>query len=119
MPTKKYSTTRTDGAYIGKAIKEIIRLTIEEGMSWQKAADQVGLSRPRAARAVSKAHVISYRREQRAKFIELLSVRVPHKLNALMDSENAAAAVRATLALEDLAQQSRGEPRGAFRPAGL
>ena len=51
-------------------------------------------------RALHKPHVITYRREERKKFVELLSTRVPVKLSQLMDNENAAAAVRAALALE-------------------
>jgi hypothetical protein len=44
---------------------------------------------------------------------------VPHKLNELMDSENAAAAVRASLALENMAQQSRGEPTRKLSLGGI
>jgi hypothetical protein len=94
MPTKEYASTRTDGIYIGKSIREIVRMMIEEGASWQLAADAVGLKRSRAFRALHKPHVIAYRREERKKFIELLGTRVPLKLNNLMDSENHAAAVR-------------------------
>jgi hypothetical protein len=35
---------------------------------------------------------------------------VPLKINALMDGDNAAAGVRAALALEELNQQSRADP---------
>jgi hypothetical protein len=119
MPAAKYEATRSDGAKIGKTIKEIVRLTLAEGMSWQKAADAVGLNRERAYRALHKGHVIAYRREQRAKLIDELSMRVPHRLNTLMDSENAAAAVRATLALEELAQQGRGEPSRRIQTGGI
>lgn len=119
MPAEKYAASRTDGRYIGKAVREIIRLMIEDGMSWQLAADAVGLKRTRAFRALHKPHVITYRREQRKQFIELLSTRVPLKLNALMDSENAAAAVRAALALEELNQQSRAEPNRTINTGGI
>lgn len=119
MPAAKYEATRSDGVKIGTTIREIIRLMLEEGMPWYKAADAVGLNRERAHRALGKAHVIQYRREQRAKLIDQLSMRVPHKLNELMDSENQAAAVRATLALEELAQQGRGEPSRRIQTGGI
>jgi hypothetical protein len=119
MPAAKYVATRSDGKVVGTAIKEIVRLTLEEGMTWQKAADAVGLNRERAYRALHKPHVITYRREQRAKLIDSLSMRVPHKLNELMDSENQAAAVRATLAMEELAQQGRGEPSRRIQTGGI
>ena len=32
MPAAKYAATRTDGRYIGKAIREIVRLIVHEGM---------------------------------------------------------------------------------------
>jgi hypothetical protein len=119
MPAKQYAVSRTDGAYIGKAIKEVVRLMIEEGATWQIAADTVGLKRSRAFRALHKPHVITYRREERKKFIELLSTRVPLKLSGLMDSENAAAAVRAALALEELNNESRAEPTRRIQTGGI
>lgn len=100
MPAKEYASTRTDGTYVGKSIRELVRLMIEDGQTWQQAADALGLARQRAFRALHKTHVITYRREERKKFVELLSTRVPVKLSQLMDNENAAAAVRAALALE-------------------
>ena len=119
MPARSYVATRSDGNVIGKTIREIIRLMLEEGMPWYKAADAVGLGRERAYRALHKGHVIQFRREQRAALIDQLSMRVPHKLNELMDSENQAAAVRATLALEELAQQGRGEPTRRIQTGGI
>jgi hypothetical protein len=120
MPAAKYVATRSDAGHtIGRTIKEIVRLTLAEGMSWQKAADTVGLNRERAYRALHKPHVIAYRREQRAALIDSLSMRVPHKLNELMDSDNAAAAVRASLALEELAAQGRGEPSRRIQTGGI
>jgi hypothetical protein len=120
MPAHSYVATRSDGKVIGKDIREIVRLMLEEGYSWFKAADQVGLKRQRAARALAKPHVRAYRLEQRNRLIEQLSMRVPHRLNTLMDSENAAAAVRATLALEELAQQGReGPSRTSIRTGGI
>jgi hypothetical protein len=120
MPSEKYLATRSDAGHtIGKTIKEIVRLTLAEGMSWQKAADAVGLNRERAYRALHKPHVIAYRREERAKLIDSLSMRVPYKLNEIMDSDNAAAAVRATLAMEELAQQGRGEPSRRIQTGGI
>jgi hypothetical protein len=47
------------------------------------------------------------------------SMRVPHRLDQLMDSDNAAAATRACLALEDLAQQGRGEPSRRIQTGGI
>jgi hypothetical protein len=119
MPAKQYAASRTDGAYVGKQIREIVRLMIEEGMTWQNAADSVGLKRGRAFRALHKPHVVAYRREERKKFIELLSTRVPLKLSGLMDSENAAAAVRAALALEELNNESRAEPTRRIQTGGI
>jgi hypothetical protein len=119
MPAEKYAASRTDGIYIGKAIRELVRLMIEDDFTWQRAADAVGLKRTRAYRALHKPHVIAYRREQRKQQIELLSTRVPKKLSALMDSENAAAAVRAALALEEMNQQSRGEPVRRIQTGGI
>jgi hypothetical protein len=92
---------------------------IEEGMAWQKAADAVGLSRPRARRALAKPHVRTYANEQRKGLLDLLSARVPHKLNELMDSENAAAAVRATLALEELTQAAHAQPIRRISTGGI
>ena len=123
MPAAKYATartaTRTDGAHIGKGIKEIVRLMVEDDYTWQRAADAVGFKRTRAYRALHKPHVVAYRREQRKQFIELLSTRVPRKLNELMDSENAAAAVRAALALEELNNDSRAEPTRRIQTGGI
>jgi hypothetical protein len=50
MPAEKYAMTRTDGAYIGKTIRELVRLMIEDGFTWQAAADAVGIKRSRAVR---------------------------------------------------------------------
>jgi hypothetical protein len=50
MPAEKYASTRADGSQIGKAIREIVRLMIEDGVTWQNAADAVGLKRSRAYR---------------------------------------------------------------------
>jgi hypothetical protein len=119
MPAEKYASMRTDGRAIGKTIRELVRLMIEDGVTWQNAADVVGIKRSRAYRALHKPHVIAYRREERKKLIELLSTRVPLKLNALMDSENAAAGVRAALALEDMNQQSRAEPVRHIQTGGI
>jgi hypothetical protein len=119
MSAEKYAATRTDGIYIGKDIREIVRLMIEEGMSWQKAADAVGLSRRRAKKAIEKPHVVAYRRERRKAFLDLACMRVPFKLMELMESDNAAAAVRATLALEELNQQSRAEPMRRISTGGI
>ena len=119
MPAEKYFDTRTDGVYIGRKIREIVRLMIEEGLTWQKAADTVGLARRRAKKAIEKPHVVAYRREQRKAFLDLACMRVPHKLMELMESENAAAAVRATLALEELNQQSQAQPMRRISTGGI
>jgi hypothetical protein len=121
MPSAKYVATRSDAGHtIGKDIKEIVRRMLEEGEPWYRAADAVGLPRPRARRALDKAHVVAYRREQKAKLVDELSMRVPLKLSTLMDSDNAAAAVRATIELESLAQQGRGEPsRTSIKTGGI
>ena len=119
MPAKEYAATRTDGIYVGKAIRELVRLMIEEGQTWQQAADAVGLKRQRAYRALHKPHVIAYRREQRKQLVELLSSRVPVKLSQLMDSENAAAAVRAALALEELSNHAQASPVRRIQTGGI
>jgi predicted DNA-binding protein (UPF0251 family) len=115
MPAEKYAATRTDGIYIGADIREVVRLMVEDGVPWQRAADAVGVERQRAHRALHKPHVIVYRREQRQRQIELLSTRVPMKLSELMDSENHAAATRAAISLEEMAQQGRAESTTARR----
>jgi hypothetical protein len=79
MPAAEYVATRSDGRSIGKAIRELVRLMVEEGMTWQNAADVVGLKRTRAYKALHKPHVIQYRRERRKELVELLSTRVPLK----------------------------------------
>jgi hypothetical protein len=119
MSDAKYAATRTDSGHIGKSIREIVRLMIEEGMSWQLAADRVGLKRTRAHRALHRPHVLTYRRQEKQKFTELLSTRVPLKLSQLMDSENAAAAVRASLSLEEMSQQGRAEPTRRLVTGGI
>jgi hypothetical protein len=119
MPAVEYVATRSDGRSIGKAIRELVRLMVEEGMTWQNAADAVGLRRTRAYKALHKPHVIHYRRERRKEFVELLSTRVPLKLSALMDSENAAAAVRAALALTELSNETQAEPVRRIQTGGI
>jgi hypothetical protein len=95
--------------YIGSAIREIIRLTLEEGLSWQIAADRVGVKRTRVAKALMKPHVRAYRLEKRRQLIEELSGRVPLRLSQLMDGENEAASVRACLAMEELRNEVMAE----------
>ena len=119
MPAGKYAATRTDGAHVGKSIRELVRLMIEDDFTWQRAADAVGIKRSTAYRGLHKPHVIAYRREQRRQQIELLSTRVPQKLSVLMDSENAAAAVRAALALEELNNQSQASPTRRIQTGGI
>ncbi len=65
MPAEKYSASRSDGIHIGKSIRELIRLMIDEGETWQRAADAVGIKRTSAYRALHKPPVIAYRRELR------------------------------------------------------
>jgi hypothetical protein len=66
-----------------------------------------------------KPHVIAYRRQEKAKFTELLSTRVPLKLSQLMDSDNAAAATRAAISLEDMTEQCRAEPTRRIQTGGI
>jgi hypothetical protein len=119
MPAEKYAGTRSDSGHVGKAIREIVRLMTDDGLTWQRAADSVGVDRQRAFRALHKPHVIAYRRSERQRFIELLSTRVPAKLSELMDSENAAAAVRAALALEEMNSQSQASPMRRIDTGGI
>jgi hypothetical protein len=107
MPDSKYSGARSDGRQIGKDIRELVRLMIEEDYTWQNAADTVGIKRTRAYRALRKVHIVAFQRESRRQYIEMLSTRIPRKLNSLMDSENHAAAVRAAVALEGLNVESQ------------
>lgn len=79
MPAEKYSASRSDGIHIGKSIRELIRLMIDEGETWQRAADAVGIKRTSAYRALHKPPVIAYRRELRKQQIGLLSTRVAEK----------------------------------------
>jgi len=100
MPASKYNDQRSDGQHIGAKLKEMVRLMIEEGASWQTAASTVGVPRSTAYKALHKPHVVAYRREQRAKMVELLSGKVPRTLDEIMTtSDNANARVRAALAL--------------------
>ena len=62
---------------------------------------------------------MTYRRNEKAKLVEDLSMRVPLKLNELMDSDNHMAALRATLALEDMANQNLGEPSRRITTGGI
>ena len=119
MSAAKYAATRTDGRYIGKTIREIVRLINYEKMSWQKAADSVGLDRQRAYRALHKPHVRAYRLEEHKKSIDFLNERVPQRLGELMESENAAAAVRACLAINELATASSAEPARRIQTGGI
>lgn len=119
MSAAKYASTRTDGRYIGKSIREIVRLIVHEGETWQNAADSVGLDRQRAYRALHKAHVITYRREERKKFLDYLNAGVPRRLGDLTQSENANAAVRACLAINELAASSNAEPTRRIQTGGI
>ena len=90
-----------------------------EGETWQRAADSVGLNRQRAYRALHKPHVISYRRDERKKFLDYLNAGVPRRLSDLTQSENANAAVRACLAINELAAESRAEPTRRIQTGGI
>jgi DNA-directed RNA polymerase subunit N (RpoN/RPB10) len=109
MPAAEYIATRSDGRFIGTKIRELVRRMLE-GEPWQRVADELGIKRSTAYKALHKPHVIAFRREERKKLIELLSCRVPLKLSQLMDSENAAASVRACLAIEDMRNEAQAEP---------
>lgn len=111
MPSEKFAPTRNDGAHIGPAIKEMVRLMLEEGLTRDQAADAVGFNRKRARRALSKAHVISYRRHERMKLLDELSADVPRRLHELMmKDDNQNAAVRACVALNEMAERASEEP---------
>ena len=119
MPAAEYVATRSDGHTIGKSIRELVRLMLDEGKSWAAASDAIGLKRSRAARALSKPHVRAYMRDRRRELIEVLSARIPHRLSELMDSENAAAAVRASLALAQLNDEAQTAPATQIRTGGI
>jgi hypothetical protein len=50
MPAAEYVATRSDGRFIGKSIRELIRLMVDDGLSWAKASDALGLKRARPGR---------------------------------------------------------------------
>lgn len=109
---------RNDGRHIGPDIREMVRLMLEEGYTWTRAADAVGFNRKHARRALNKPHV-TYRRNEKAKLVEDLSMRVPLKLNELMDSDNhiprcARRSPSRTWQIRTAASRAAG-----LRPAGL
>jgi molybdenum-dependent DNA-binding transcriptional regulator ModE len=110
MPAAKYLDSRSDGRFIGKSIREIVRLMVEQEFTLAAAAKAVGLKYDRAYKAVHKPSVVEYRRQRKKELTELLSTRVPLKLSQLMDSENHAAATRAAIALHELNNEARAEP---------
>ena len=112
MTAAKYADTRADDrTHIGRSIKEIVRLMVEDGMTWQRAADAVGVKRTRVYKALHKAHVIAYRRQRKREEDELLSAGISHYLHDVMTgSENDAARVRAALALRQIGAEARTEP---------
>jgi hypothetical protein len=63
--------------------------------------------------------VRAYRLEEHKRHIDFLNERVPHKLGELMESGNAAAAVRACLAINDLAAESNAEPTRRIQTGGI
>jgi hypothetical protein len=103
MPLPQFAPTRTDGTHIGSDIRRLVQLMLEEGLTWRKAADAVGVSHRTASRALGKAHVRAHMRIEKARLIEELSMTVPTKLHSLMDAKNANAAVRACIAHHDMA----------------
>jgi hypothetical protein len=120
MSAAKYAATRTDGRYIGKTIREIVRLMVEDDYTWQRAADAVGLKRTRAYRAICKPHVVHYRKEQLAQFVDVHVTRVVHRLLALaMSGDNEAASVRAADRFLEYAEQSRAEPTRRIQTGGI
>jgi len=111
MTAPQYYETQTDGRHIGGAIKRIVALMIEDGLSWQRAADVVGVKRTRAYKALHKAHVIQYRRRKKREEDELNAAGVSHYLHKIMtESENDAARVRAALALAQIGDAAQVEP---------
>jgi hypothetical protein len=112
------SSVRTDGHRIRRDIKEVIRLTLEEGLSWQTACDRLGQKRTRVARALSKPHVRAYAREKRRELIEDLGARIPLRLSQLMNGDNEASSVRACLALESLRNEALAEPNSRHIVSG-
>lgn len=112
MPSAQCADTRTDGrTHIGRSVKEIVRLMVEDGMTWQRAADVVGVKRTRAYKALQKSHVIAYRRQKKREEDELLSAGISHYLHKVMtSSENDAAKVRAALALQQIGDAAQTEP---------
>jgi hypothetical protein len=105
MPLPKFASTRTDGAHIGSRIKQLVDLMLD-GVPWRKAADQLGISRRVAERALQKPHVRAFMRSKKIQTIEELAMTIPVRLHELMlQNNNPNAAVRAGTALYGLASE--------------
>jgi hypothetical protein len=119
MPLNKFVSTRSDGAHIGGDIKRLVELMLD-GVTWRKAADQLGISRRVAERALQKPHVRAYARNKKVQTIEELAMTVPVRLHELMlQNNNPNAATRAATALHDMASEelaSRRSPLGTPTP---
>jgi hypothetical protein len=110
-----YAEKRSDGLHIGRAIKEMVRLMLEEGYSRDRAADEVGFNRKRAKRALERPHIIVFRRREKAKLLDELAAGVPKRLHELMlDGSNQNAAVRACVALHQMSADEQAPRRPAF-----
>ena len=110
-----HADKRNDGLHIGSAIREMVRLMLEEGYSRDRAADAVGFSRTRAKRALDKPHIVAYRRREKIKLLDELSAAVPRRLSELMmKDDNQNAAVRACVALHQLSADEQAPRRPAF-----
>jgi hypothetical protein len=110
-----YAEKRSDGLHIGPAIREMIRLMLEQGLSRDHAADAVGFNRKRAKRALERPHIIAFRRREKAKLLDELAAGVPRRLHELMlDGSNQNAAVRACVALHQMSADEQAPRRPAF-----
>lgn len=89
---------------LGAKVKAVIDRMVWEGMLWQAAAAQVGMSLSHMRIALEQPHVKAYLSQQRQVFRESASTRADFRLIELSEqNKNMAAAVSAT-------QSLRGEP---------
>ena len=103
MPLDKFVKTRSDSGHIGGDIRRLVELMLD-GMTWRKAAEQLGISARVAERALQKPHVRAYARNKKIQTIEELAMTVPVRLHELMlQDRNPNASVRAATALHDMA----------------
>ena len=89
------------------------------GKTLRAAAQELGISQRVAERALRKPHVRQFARAQKLRVLEELSMNVPNRLHDLMmKDDNQHAAVRAAIALHDLATGEQERRRQALANIG-